>query len=176
MSETISDTPVESRSTTPAAAGTVSPFEALRRGIDRLFDEFRPAGSRSPFPRPSVFELAWPDPEDWEVARAMDMVEKDDAYQLTAELPGLDEKDVKVTLSKGYLTIEGEKHEEREQREKEYHLSERRYGSFQRMVRVPEGVDSDRIDASYRQGVLTVTLPKSPSAAPAEKRIAVKVA
>jgi HSP20 family protein len=176
MSETVSDTPVESLTTSRDTGGTESPLEALRRGIDRLFDEFRPVGSRWPFPRPSVFELAWSGRGDWEVAPAMDMVEKDDAYEITAELPGLDGKAVRITLSRGYLTIEGEKQEQKEQREKEYYLSERRYGSFQRKVRVPEDVDSDRIDASFSQGVLTVTLPKSPMVARTEKQIAVKAA
>jgi HSP20 family protein len=89
-------------------------------------------------------------------------------------LPGLDEKNVEIKLSNGNLTIKGEKKEEKEEREKEYYLSERRYGSFQRTFRVPESVDNDKIDASFKLGVLAVTLPKSPAAKQSEKQISVK--
>ena len=76
--------------------------------------------------------------------------------------------------SNGILTIKGEKKDEKEEREKEYYLSERRYGSFQRTFRVPEAVDFEKIDASFKKGVLTVTLPKSPTAKQNEKQINVK--
>ena len=152
----------------------MAPFESLRREVNRLFEDFRPAGWRLPFGRPSTFELTWPRLESWQVAPVMDLVEKPDAYEITAELPGLDEKDVSIRLSNGNLTIKGEKNEEKEEREKEYYISERRYGSFQRVFRVPEGVDADAIDATLNKGVLTVRLPKSPAAKQSEKQISVK--
>ncbi len=104
----------------------------------------------------------------------MDLAEKDNAYEISAELPGLDEKNIEIKLSNGTLTIKGEKTEEKEEREKEYYLSERRYGSFHRSFRVPEGVDTDKIDARFAKGVLTVTLPKSAEAKKNEKKISVK--
>jgi HSP20 family protein len=174
MAEAATKTPVETETAAPARREDVSPLDTLRREVDRLFDDFRPAGWRLPFRRPSAFELTWPRLEGWQVAPAMDMVEKDDAFEITAELPGLDEKNVDIKFANGNLTIKGEKKEETEEREKEYYLSERRYGAFQRVFRVPEGVDTDRIEASFRKGVLTVMLPKSPAAKQNEKQISVK--
>jgi HSP20 family protein len=175
MAEAGTKTPEATETKAPARREeVVSPFDTLRREVDRLFDEFRPAGWRLPFRRPSAFELTWPRLEGWQVAPAMDMVEKEEAFEITAELPGLDKKNVEIKLSNGNLTIKGEKKEEKEEREKEYYLSERRYGSFQRMFRVPEGVDTDNIDASFKNGMLTVTLPKSPAAKQSEKQISVK--
>jgi HSP20 family protein len=158
--------PAEAEPKAPARREEVlSPFDTLRREIDRLFDDLRPAGWPLPFRRPSAFELTWPRMESWQVAPAMDMVEKDNAYEITAELPGLDEKNVEIRLSNGILTIKGEKQEERE---------ERRYGSFQRAFRVPDDVDLEKIDAGFTKGVLAVTLPKSPAAKAGEKKISVK--
>jgi HSP20 family protein len=175
MEEAATKTPVETQAKPPAVREeAVSHFDTLRREIDRLFDDFRPMGWRLPFRRPSAFELTWPHPEGWQVAPAIDMVEKDDAFEITAELPGLDEKNVEIKLSNGVLTIKGEKKDEKEEREKEYYLSERRYGSFQRTFRVPDAVEVEKIDASFRKGVLTVTLPKSPTAKQSEKQINVK--
>jgi len=110
------------------------------------------------------------------VAPAMDLVEKDKEYEITAELPGIDEKNVEIKLSNHTLTIKGEKREEKEEKDKDYYLSERRYGSFQRSFQVPEGVDADKIDASFTKGVLTVKLPKTAEAQKAEKKITVKAA
>ncbi|WP_159593743.1 Hsp20/alpha crystallin family protein [Chelativorans xinjiangense] len=152
-----------------------SPFETLHREVDRLFDNFHPFGWRRS-PRPSLFDLEfdWPRVATWEIAPAMDLAEKDGAYEISAELPGLDEKNIEIKLSNGTLTIKGEKTEE--EREKEYYLSERRYGSFHRSFRVPEGVDTNKIDARFAKGVLTVTLPKSAEAKKNEKKISVKAA
>jgi HSP20 family protein len=108
-------------------------------------------------------------------ARPFDIVEHEHGYRLTAELPGIDEKDISVTFADGTLTIKGEKQEQKADKQKDYYLSERRYGSFQRSFRVPQGVDPDRIEASFKHGVLTVNLPKSVQAQTAEKRIDVKV-
>ena len=180
MADTSTKVPVETGKT--AEAGAPAPreerasFETLRREIDRLLDDFRPMGWRLPFGRPSAFEMAWPRTEMFRITPAMDMVEKDGAFEITAELPGMDESNVEVKLSNGNLTIRGEKKEEREEDEKDYHLSERRYGSFQRMFRVPGGVDADRIEASFRNGVLRVTLPKTADAKASEKKISVKTA
>ncbi|MCK6453045.1 MAG: Hsp20/alpha crystallin family protein [Alphaproteobacteria bacterium] len=150
------------------------PFETLRREIDRLFENFHRTSWVSPFGRAS-FELEpfWRREFSFGAVPAVDIVEKDKAYEITAELPGMDEKNVEVTFSEGMLTIKGEKQEEKEEKKKDYYLSERRYGSFHRSMRVPEGIDADKIEAGFKKGVLTVTLPKTAEAQKKEKKIAV---
>jgi HSP20 family protein len=105
---------------------------------------------------------------------AVDIVEKDTAYEVTVELPGMDESNIELKLSNGALTIRGEKKEEKEEKKKDYYLSERRFGSFERRFQVPQGVDTGKIEASFKKGVLTVTLPKTHEARAQEKKIAIK--
>jgi HSP20 family protein len=88
----------------------------------------------------------------------------------------MDEKNIEVKVADDVLTIKGEKREEKEEKNKDYYLSERSFGSFQRSFQVPNGVDTDKIEASFKNGVLTVTLPKSTEAQKAEKKITVKAA
>ncbi|UDL90741.1 Hsp20/alpha crystallin family protein [Mesorhizobium sp. PAMC28654] len=179
MAEVATKLPVKTeKSTAPAPAGNwTAPFESLRREVDRLFDDFHPFDFRLPSTR-SLFGRELPSLRnaDWPVAPAMDLVEKDKEYEITAELPGIDEKNVEIKLANHMLTIKGEKQEEKEQKDKDYYLSERRYGSFQRSFHLPEGVDADKIDASFAKGVLTVKLPKTAEAQKAEKKITVKAA
>jgi len=104
------------------------------------------------------------------------MVEKEKDYEITAELPGMDEKNIQLKISNGMLTIGGEKSETKEEKKKDYFLSERRYGSFERSFRLPEGVEADKISAAVKKGVLTVTLPKTPEAQKPERKIEVKAA
>lgn len=179
MPEAATKLPVKSEnSSTSAQSGNwTTPFENLRREIDRLFDDFHPFGWRLPSPR-SVFDLEMPKlgGAAWAVAPAMDLVEKATEYEITAELPGINEKNVEIKLSDHMLTIKGEKSEENEEKEKDYFLSERRYGSFQRSFQLPEGVRLDKIAATFAKGVLTVKLPKTANAQKAEKKISVKAA
>src|SRR5262249_44386841 len=132
------------------------PFESLRREIDRLFDHFPFGTWPTQFGR-SVFDTEpfWRGEVSWAKAPAVDVVEKDKSYEITAELPGMDKSDIELMLADGVLTIRGEKKEEKEQKEKDRHVSERRFGSFQRSFRVPDSVDADRIDANFQNGVLT---------------------
>jgi HSP20 family protein len=174
MAEVATKMPVKT-SASPAKAEDRAPFESLRREIDRLFDDFRPFDWRLPS-RVLGVEVPGIARAGWQVAPAMDLVEKDDAYEITVELPGLDEKNVEITLSNHTLTIKGEKNEVKEETQKDYYQSERRYGSFQRSFQLPEGVDADKIDANFAKGVLTVTLPKTAEAKKAEKKIIVKAA
>ena len=162
-------------STPPAKPQDWPPFESLRREIDPLYDDFRPFDWRLPS-RVLGLEVPRIALAEWQVAPAMDLVEKDDAYEITAELPGLDEKNVEIKLSNHTLTIKGEKNEVKEDKQKDYYQSERRYGSFQRSFQLPEGVDADKIDANFAKGVLTVKLPKTAEAKKAEKKITVKAA
>src|SRR3990172_5392275 len=126
--------------------------------------------SRAPFD----VEPFWRGELSFGKAPAVDIVEKEKEYEITAELPGLDENNVEVKFADGLLTIKGEKREEKEERKKDYYLSERRFGSFQRSFQLPDGVDADKIEACFKNGVLTVTLPKSPEAQRKEKKIAIK--
>jgi HSP20 family protein len=120
------------------------------------------------------------DLEHWFKAEAscfgpsVDVIETDKAFEIKAEVPGLDEKNVEVKLTNGGLTIRGAKEEERNERNKGYRLHERRFGSFERYVPVPESVDADKIEAAFEKGVLTVTLPKSDQAQSSERRISVR--
>lgn len=168
----------EQKSTAPAT--TVQPwrpFESLRQEVDRLFHDFERGSWRNPF-RGSAFDLEplWRRELTWASSPAVDVVEKDNGYEVTAELPGMDEKNIDVTVANGCLTIKGEKQEEKEEKKKDYYLQERRFGSFERRFEIPEGVDASKIEANFAKGVLTVTLPKSAEAKKAAQKIAVKAA
>jgi HSP20 family protein len=134
---------------------------SFRSEFDRLLDRFTGAlpGSR---------------PRLGGHAPAVDITETKDAWLVKAELPGLDEADVEVALCGDQLTLSGEKHEEHETADATCCVSERRYGRFSRSFAVPEGVDREAISASFRKGVLTITLPKREEAKAEPRRIAVK--
>ena len=104
----------------------------------------------------------------------VDIVEKPDAFQITAELPGMDEKSIEVKCSGDVLTIKGEKRDEKEENEEGCYLSERRFGSIQRSFRMPQNVDPEKIDAKFKNGVLTLTLPKTRESQESERKIAIK--
>ena len=113
------------------------PVEGFRRKIDRLFDDFSMGFWRSPFRR-SLFaaEPFWRRELSWTAAPAVDVTESDKAYEVTAELPGMDEKNIEVKVVNGNLTIKGEKQEEKEEKKKDYYLHERHFGSFERSFEV----------------------------------------
>ena len=104
----------------------------------------------------------------------MDFVEKDNAYEVHADLPGMDEKDIEVKIANGVMTIKGQKEENKEEKKEDFHLRERRFGSFERALKVPDTVDTDKIEASFKKGVLTVSLPKTAEAQKPIKKIEVK--
>lgn len=153
------------------------PFETLRREVDRLFDDFGTEFWRSPFRR-SHFDMEPIFRRELTVgtAPAVDISDKDNAYEVTADVPGFDEKNIEVKVVNGSLSIKGERKSEKEEKKKGYYLSEREFGSFERTFALPEGVDTDKIEASLKKGVLTVTLPKKPEAQKPEKKIEVKAA
>lgn len=152
------------------------PFDVLKAEMDRLFDEFRGPGfglSRNLFNLQPFRGLA----SDYSVKSPdVNIAETDKAFEITAELPGMDEKDVEIGLANGVLTLKGEKKEEKEEKDKNYYLAERRYGAFQRSFRLPENVNEDKIAADFAKGVLTVTLPKrQPTKSQGrEKKISIK--
>jgi HSP20 family protein len=172
MAEAATKLPVKNEDRKPAR-NELPPFGGLRREIDRLFDDF----AFGPFRLPrSLFDTEpfWRADPSLVKMPAVDIADSDKAYEITAELPGMDEQNVEVKFANGVLTIKGEKKEEKEEKQKDYHLSERRFGSFQRSFTVPDGIDSDKIDAIFKDGVLTVMLPKTVEAQKKEKQIAVK--
>ena len=176
MAEAESKLPVKSEKGTviPATPGWGA-MESLHREIDRLFDAFDGGFWTSPF-RKSAFSVEpfWKRELTWAATPAVDIAESDKSYEITAELPGMDEKNIEVKLSNGSLTIRGEKQEEKEEKKKDYCVQERRFGSFERTFGLPEGVDRDKIEATFKKGVLTVKLPKTAEAQKAEKKITVK--
>ncbi|MGK2912489.1 MAG: Hsp20/alpha crystallin family protein [Sphingobium sp.] len=141
------------------------PVGWLRSEIDRLFDDFG-SSSRSLFhfaPRGAVA-----------IVPALELVDDEKAYRLTAELPGLAETDVEINVADGVLSISGEKKEEEERKEKGFLLNERRYGSFRRQISLPADVDAEGIKAQFKDGVLTVTLAKDENAAARTRKIAIE--
>jgi HSP20 family protein len=164
--------------TQPAERSAVRhPFESLRREVDRLFDDFHQTAWLSPF-RGSLFDM---EPFMGAVTQslsrpAVDVVEKDNGFEIAAELPGLEPKNIEVTVNGDSLTIKGERQEQSEEKKKDYYLQERRFGSFERRFRLPDMVDASKIDATFKAGVLTITLPKKSGAATTEKKIDVKAA
>ncbi len=145
------------------------PFDTLRNQVDRLFRDFEGGFLRTPFYRD--IESFWRPDFGTLVMPAIDIAEKDAAFEVTAELPGLDPRNIELQLTDGLLTIKGEKKEEKEEKTSDRYLSERRYGSFRRSLQVPASVDADKIAATYRSGVLTVTLPKSADAQKKQRTI-----
>ena len=101
----------------------------------------------------------WPRYTGEEWTPSVDLVEKDGEYKLTAEIPGMEKDDISVSYDDGYLTISGKKESKREEEGSDYHMKEMRYGSFSRSFHLPKKVNTDKLDATYKDGLLTVFLP-----------------
>lgn len=178
MAEAVTKLPVKTEAA-PAgrrALSTWRPFEGLRSEIDRLFEDFSRGFPRLPFgSRLSDLEPTFRFETSLGMAApAIDVTESETSYDITVELPGMDEKNVTLTVADDMLTIEGEKKEEKEEKARDYYLSERRFGSFKRSFQLPDGVDRDKIEAVFQKGVLTLTLPKRPEAQKKAQKIAIK--
>ncbi len=131
---------------------TLMPWMGLpvRHEMEKLFDRF--ADSRDEFPATG----------EW--APSMDVSETKDAVIVKAEVPGIDPKDIHISLQEQLLTIKGEKQEEREEKEQHFYRMERTYGAFTRSVRLPVTVDGSKVTATFKNGLLTITLPKTTAA------------
>jgi HSP20 family protein len=142
-------------------------FSAMRDEMDRMFERFDADWPRLPgmFRRTGGASMVVPE---------LDVRENGDAFTIEAELPGVEEKDVDVTLANGLLTIKGEKKDEREEKGETYYRSERSFGAFERALRLPDTVDDSRIEARFDKGVLTITAPKRPEAVKAERKIEIR--
>lgn len=167
----MADVPVEVKKATPAEAPVPDGWRSFRSEMDRLFDRFSFPSLRRMF----EMEPGWRPMSTFSFsAPAIDMSEDDKAYKITAELPGLDAKDVDVSVSGNTLVLKGEKRQEKEEKNKNYFFSERAYGSFQRAFELSTTVDRDKIAADYSKGVLTITLPKTAEAQKQAKKIEIK--
>jgi HSP20 family protein len=144
------------------------PTFALTRGMsDMVHQLFRQFDERFPH---SLFRSH----AGMSAMPSVDVVESDDAVTVTADLPGLDEKDLNVSLDDHFLTLRGERKEEREKKGKNYHQIERSYGTFHRSIALPEGIDRDNVEASFKKGVLQVKIAKKPGSPHSVRRIPVK--
>lgn len=141
-------------------------MESLHRDMDRLFEGLWSEG---------IGSFVAGDPWDGaEIVPQLDVSDDEKALVVKADLPGLDEKDIDVTLSDRRLTIRGEKKEDNETREKDFYRRERTHGTFRRSIEVPADVDATNIEASFKDGVLTIRLPKTKEAQEKIKHIDVK--
>jgi HSP20 family protein len=163
--------------TPPLAPREWWPFENLRREAERAFEEFYRGPWRLPFTR-TAFDLGpvWPGEAFWGAMPAADIVETAGGYVISVEMPGVSAGNVEVRLADERLCVKGEKKEQADVDRKGLHISERRYGALQRSFRVPDGVDRNKIEATFANGVLTVTLPKAAEAVMHERVIDVKAA
>ena len=169
----MADVPVEVKKAPPGQTTTPDIRQSFRGEMDRLFDRFgfpslRRVFDSEPSWRPaSSFSFSVP---------AIDMSEDEKVYKISAELPGIDAKDIDVSVSGGTLVLKGEKRQEKEEKDKNYHFSERAYGSFERSFPLPSSVDRDKVAADFSKGVLTITLPKTAAAQKPQKKIEIKSA
>ncbi|MBD9560115.1 Hsp20/alpha crystallin family protein [Ensifer sp. ENS03] len=141
-----------------------NPVFSLQRDVNRIFENFWKRLDQ-PFGAFGRWDTGGP---------RMDVTETESAIEVSVELPGIDQKDVDVSLTNSALTIKGEKKSEQEESKKGYHLLERSYGSFYRSIPLPSGVDEDKVAAQFKNGVLTVTLPKTEEALSRVRKIEVK--
>jgi HSP20 family protein len=123
----------------------------MKKEMDRLLERFW----EGDFPQLSTFG-------DWRPA--LDVAETKDSVIVKAEVPGMDAKDIQLSLQGEMLTVRGEKKQEKEEKDEHYYHAERSYGAFARAVRLPVAVDGSKVTASFKNGLLTVTLPKAPAA------------
>ena len=137
-------------------------FDRMRREMDRLWGSF----FEDTVERRGKEESVW--------LPSVDVSETKNDLVVKAELPGMDPKDIDITLSDGHLMIKGQKKHEKEEKDEDYHFVERSYGSFVRAVHLPKEVKHDKINASYKNGVLKIVLPKSEEAKTKEVKIKVE--
>lgn len=152
-----------SRAPAPYREEDRSPFLSLHREMNRVFDDFfRDFDMRLPTMGNASLSAVWPQ---------IELAETGKEITVTAELPGMDEKDVQLLVEDGMLTLKGEKRSETEDKDRQ--VSERYYGRFERHIPLGTEIQPDKAEARFKNGVLTVTLPKNPVAQPKAKRIAI---
>jgi HSP20 family protein len=156
------------KSSVPVTSGS-NPILAFRDEVNKLFNDFFGEVSIPSWAR-GIAEPAFA------VTPAMDVTENDKEFKVSAELPGLETKDIQITASEGYLTIKGEKKEEKKEEREGYFRQERSYGSFQRVVALPDTANFDKAEAHFKNGILTLSIPKKAGAQSKERKIEIKQA
>tara|TARA_R110002033_G_scaffold19035_3_gene49398 strand:- start:992 stop:1537 length:546 start_codon:yes stop_codon:yes gene_type:complete len=169
MSKKKSSVPVETasprRQLSPTIANDVlAPLSRLRDEVDRMFDD-RPGNALTSRWMHKFYDNADP---------LVELRDKKSEYELVAEVPGMDSDDIEIKLSDGMLRISGEKSETHEEEDETFMFSERRYGSFERAIKLPNGVDEEKISADTKDGLLTVHIPKSAEAIQKERKIPIR--
>jgi HSP20 family protein len=152
--------------TMPSRRENENPVTAIQNEMNHMFDQF--------FDDPFTLHRFSPVKNMTDFMPRVDVSETDNAMHVTAELPGMEEKDIQISLEDETLVISGEKKNDLEEKGKNYHRVERTYGSFQRMISLVSEVQADQVEAVFKNGVLTVTLPKTPAAAKQSRKIAIK--
>lgn len=142
------------------------PLDVFQREMNRLFDDLFKGSGLMPWAE-EMESLGAFSPQ-------VSMTEDDKAITVSAELPGMEEKDIEISLSKDSLTIKGEKKEENEQKGKEAYYMERSYGTFTRVLPIPREVNTEKAEASFKKGVLTITLPKLEKEKQSQKKVRIK--
>ncbi len=151
------------RNRLPVKREEYEPFTFFRDEMNRLFDNFFRGFDIEPFGRKITA-----------FSPNIDISETDKEVVISAELPGIEEKDIDVSLTKDSVTIKGEKKEEKEEKGKSYYRMERSYGSFCRTIPLPTEIDADKTTAEFKKGVLTIKMPKTPEAIKETKKIQIK--
>ncbi len=142
------------------------PVLKLRRDLDRLFDEF--------FNRTWI-DFAWPEANgNYSKLPSVDISETDSAYQIEVDLPGMDKENIELTVNDGVLKIKAQRQDQREEKGKYYHRFERAYGVFERTLSLPDDADQEKINATYKDGVLKIEVDKLPEAKSKTKRITIE--
>lgn len=169
---------MKTRNTLPMTQGnrnTMSPFDVLQDRIDRMFEDFS-----SGFRMPSLLSTSWPSMPSvfgdggFDVVPSLDLHETDGQITISAELPGMEEKDIDISVADDMLTISGEKKSEYEHKEGDRYRSECSYGKFSRSISLPFDIDAAKVVAKYDKGVLKLTIPKPAAAMQKTKKIAIK--
>lgn len=153
------------RKNVPMRRETDTPFTLLRQDMGTMFDDFFCGFDIEPL---LTGRLGTFSPR-------VDVTESEKEIKIVAELPGIDEKDIDLSVTKDTLTIKGEKKEEKEDNGKDYYRMERSYGSFCRTIPLPVEVETDKISAKYKKGILKIKIPKSAKAIEEKKKITIKV-
>ena len=148
----------------PMRRETDNPFALLCQDMDTMFDDFFRGFDVEPLWTHSLGKFS----------PRVDITESEKEIRVAAELPGIDEKDIDLSVTKDTLTIKGEKKEEKEDNGKDYYRMERAYGSFNRTIPLPVEVETDKISARYKKGILKINIPKTAKAIESKKKIVIK--
>ena len=145
-------------------SGNENPFQKMQHEINKLFDSFFDDSQIAPFGR--GFESTFP---------KIDIKDNDKEVIVEAEVPGMDDKDIEISLSNNVLTIRGEKRQDKEEKRDQYYFAERAYGAFHRDIPLHCEIEQDNVQANYKKGVLIIKLPKTPAAQQKIKSIPIKI-